>query len=237
MNEATLIRRLTTLSLLLGAFFLAGCGRHQNARVKAPPPPEVEEAETAAVEVPRHFKPIYVETGVASWYGIPYHHRRSANGEIYDMHALTAAHRTLPLNSIARVTNLATGHSVTVRITDRGPFIDGRMLDLSFEAAKQVDVWRPGTAKVRLEVFSAPAAIDHGGRWCVQIGAFSDRDKATGFKQKLQRRYQTSNVLQFTGPTGEWIRVRVPDDEKHRAETLLSEVKAPQGTAFLVRLD
>ena len=89
------------------------------------------------------------------------------------MHALTAAHCTLPLNSIVRVTNPATGHSVTVRITDRGPFIDGRILDLSLEAAKQVDVWRPGTAKVRLEVYSAPAAIDHGGRWCVQIGAFS----------------------------------------------------------------
>ena len=111
------------------------------------------------------------------------------------------------------------------------------MLDLSLAAAKQVDVWRPGTAKIRLEVFRAPAAIDHGGRWCVQIGAFGDKAEARQFKEKLQRHYQTAEVLQFTGPTGEWIRVRVLDDDKQRAESLLHETTAPQGAAFLVRLD
>jgi rare lipoprotein A len=229
--------RLLFPGLLLATALLLGCGHHEKARVKVPPPPEVAPAEPEGVTVPRHTKPIYVETGLASWYGPPYHNRRGANGEIFDMHALTAAHRTLPLNSVARVTNLQTGHSVTVRITDRGPFIEGRMLDLSLEAAKQVDVWRPGTAKVKLEVFSAPAPIDHGGRWCVQIGAFTDRREATKFKEKLIHRYRSAQVLQFTGPTGEWIRVRVQDDEKHHAESLLREVSAPQGTAFLVRLD
>jgi rare lipoprotein A len=240
---------------LLCAFVLvlflsaAGCGGKKTARVSVPPPPEkTAESQTTGtgssgrllkpeLSIPDGAKPLYVETGIASWYGPPYHNRRGSNGEVYDMHGLTAAHRTLPLNSIARVTNLQTGQTAVVRITDRGPFVEGRMLDLSLAAAKQLDVWRPGLAKVKLEVFSAPADIEHGGRWCVQIGAFSDKDEARNFKEKLQRRYHTANVLQFTGPTGEWIRVRVQDDDKKRAESLLRETTSPQGASFLVRLD
>lgn len=229
--------RLTGWAVLLLFALLLGCGHRENARVKVPSPPDVVPAESATPAVPRSAKPIYVETGLASWYGAPYHNRRGANGEVYDMHLLTAAHRTLPMNSVARVTNLATGHSTTVRITDRGPFIEGRILDLSLEAARQVDVWRPGTAKVKLEVFSAPAPIDHGGRWCVQIGAFNDKGEASSFKQRLMRRYRSASVLQFTGPTGDWIRVRVKDDDKERAEAVMREVSAPEGAAFLVRLD
>jgi rare lipoprotein A len=181
--------------------------------------------------------PIYTETGVASWYGPPYHNRRGSNGEIFDMHALTAAHRTLPLNSVARVTNLQTGHSATVRITDRGPFIKGRMLDLSLAAAKQVDVWRPGTARVKLEVLESPSPINTGGRWCVQIGAFSSKRGAAAYKEKLQHRYRNAQVLQFTGPTGEWVRVRVAEDDKQRAEQIVREAQTPEGAVFLVRLD
>lgn len=229
--------RLMSSGLLLASALLMGCGHRESARVKVPAPPDAMPAESATPAVPRHAKPIYVETGLASWYGAPYHNRRGANGEVYDMHSLTAAHRTLPMNSMARVTNLQTGHSTMVRITDRGPFIEGRMLDLSLEAAKQVDVWRPGTAKVRIEVLSAPAPIDRGGRWCVQIGAFSDKGEASSFKQRLTRRYRSASVLQFTGPTGDWIRVRVKDDDKERAEAMMREVAAPQGAAFLVRLD
>jgi len=117
---------------------------------------------------------VYVETGMASWYGPPYHNRRASNGEVFDMNALTAAHRTLPLGSIVRVTNLQTEHSVVVRINDRGPFVTGRVIDLSLAAAKAIDVWRPGTAKVKLLVLESPAPIDRGGRWCVQIGAIHD---------------------------------------------------------------
>ncbi len=92
------------------------------------------------------------------------------------MNAMTAAHRTLPLGSIVRVTNLKTGHSALVRITDRGPFIPGRILDLSLAAAKQVDVWLPGVATVRIDVLETPAPLNIGGRWAVQIGAFGDED-------------------------------------------------------------
>ncbi len=243
MSMAARLPRLAVVLLLALMLLLAGCGGKKQARVAVPPPPEItpevpappeETAPTPPPSVSRH---AYVEVGLASWYGPPYHNRRTSNGEIYDMHALTAAHRTLPLNSLVRITNLTTGHSVVVRITDRGPFIEGRMLDLSVAAAKQVDVWRPGLARVRLEVLETPAAIDHGGRWCVQMGAFSSKQEAAQLKEKLVRRYRTANVLQFTGPTGEWIRVRVEGDDKARAESLLKEVKVPEGAVFLVRLD
>lgn len=96
------------------------------------------------------------ETGVASWYGDPYHGRHAANGEIFDMEKLTAAHRTLAFNTWLRVHNLDNGKSVVVRITDRGPFIGGRILDLSRAAAREIDMIGPGLAKVRIEVIRPP---------------------------------------------------------------------------------
>ncbi|WP_232456322.1 septal ring lytic transglycosylase RlpA family protein [Burkholderia ubonensis] len=92
-----------------------------------------------------------IQTGLASWYGRAFQGRRTASGERFDMHALTAAHRTLPLGSRVLVTNLATGKSVMVRINDRGPFVEGRMIDLSFAAAVAIDLPRTGTARVSLE--------------------------------------------------------------------------------------
>jgi rare lipoprotein A len=181
--------------------------------------------------------PVYIEVGVASWYGPPYHLRKAANGEVFDMNQLTAAHRTLPLNSIARVTNIQTGNSTIVRITDRGPFIAGRMVDLSLAAAKAVDVWRPGLATVRLEVLHTPSPITPGGRWCVQIGAFASKAEAARLKQELMQRYARSQVLQFTGPTGDWVRVRVAGDDKSRAEEVARDTQTPEGAVFLVRLD
>ncbi|HEV8524086.1 MAG TPA: septal ring lytic transglycosylase RlpA family protein [Terriglobales bacterium] len=181
---------------------------------------------------------IWVETGLASWYGPPYHNRRASNGELYDMHQMTAAHRTLPLNSIVRVTNLKTASSTVVRITDRGPFVDGRVIDLSLAAAKAVDVWRPGIAPVRVEVLQAPRPIEEGGRWCVQIGAIHDEKIATTLKSRLTRRYQTARVLQFNSPVGDWwVRVRVAGDDRLRAEEMAAAVQPEQGSVWLVRMD
>ncbi len=175
---------------------------------------------------------------MASWYGAPYHNRRGSNGEVYDMNAMTAAHRTLPLGSIARITNIKTGHSAVVRITDRGPFVEGRIVDLSFAAAKAVDVYRPGVAKVRLEVLQAPAPLDAGGRWAVQIGPFTGQKGATDLAEHLHRRYQTADVRKFASPTHDWwVRVRVHDDERQRAESLAHETETSEGAVFLVRLD
>jgi rare lipoprotein A len=99
----------------------------------------------------------FVETGIASWYGVPYDGRKSASGEIFDMRKMTAAHRTLPFETWIEVTNLGNGKQVSVRINDRGPFVQGRILDLSLAAAQQIDMVRPGTARVRLKVVPQPA--------------------------------------------------------------------------------
>jgi peptidoglycan lytic transglycosylase len=184
----------------------------------------------------RHEKVIYSETGYASWYGAEFHNRKAANGEIYDMNESTAAHRTLPFGSRVRVTNLKTGESTIVRINDRGPFVENRIIDLSVAAAKAVSIWRPGTAKVRLDVLDSPADILHGGRWCVQIGAFDDRDEASELKQRLIRRYADAKVIQFHGPTGEWVRVRVPQDDKQRAEQV-ADATHTSAPVWLVRID
>ena len=238
--------RTAMLCLVASIVLLTACG-HKKTRIARtpPPPPSATSPRTSLppatpappIAVPRNAKPIYVETGLASWYGPPYHNRKGANGEVFDMHAATAAHRTIPLNSIARVTNLANGLSTIVRITDRGPFIEGRILDLSLAAAQEIDVWRPGVAKVKVEVLEAPAPIDSGGRWCVQIGAFTDVEEATKLKEKLARRYHTAKVQQFAGPTGEWLRIRVAEDDRHRAQQLANETRTSEGAVFVVRLD
>ncbi len=220
---------------------LTGCGHKQAARTHVPPPPTVaspEPSKPAPTETPiESTKPAYVEIGLASWYGPPYHNRKGANGQIFNQDELTAAHRTLPLNSLVRVTNLKTGAWATVRITDRGPFIEGRILDLSREAAKILDVWRAGVAKVKIEVLETPAPIDTGGHWAVQIGAFENVTEATRLKHNLARRYQDAKILEFAGPTGEWLRVRVPGDDKRRAQQIAAASSTPQGAVFLVRLD
>ena len=233
------------IGLGLSALLLSGCGKkHVQVSRNIPPPPVIapapqtraqEPAEEAPSTVPSH-PALYTETGTASWYGTVYNHHRAANGEIYDQNGMTAAHKTLPINSTVRVTNLSNGKSAVVRITDRGPFVGDRIIDLSVAAAKQIGVYLPGTAKVRVDVLESPKDIESGGRWCVQIGAFDSYEKAAELKERLSRRYRTAKVLQFTGPTGEWIRVRVQDDDKQRAYALARETESAPGV-FVVRLD
>ena len=197
-----------------------------------------ESADLAEPLLPPDARPLATETGMASWYGPPYHNRRGSNGEVYNMHAMTAAHRTYPLGSIVRVTNTKTGAAALVRITDRGPFIRGRVLDLSLAAARKVDVWQPGVAQVKVELMQTPASIAAGGKWAVQIGGFPDEDAATKLADHLTRRYHTAKVLRFASPAGDWwIRVRVLDDDHDRAQQLAAETETPEGAVFLVRLD
>jgi rare lipoprotein A len=232
---------------------LVGCG-HKQARVQTPPPPglpaptetaktptssktpEAQRPTTSSPQVSIE-KPLLTELGIASWYGPPYHNRRAANGEVYDMNQMTAAHRTLPLNSMVRVTNIKTGRSAIVRITDRGPFIGERMLDLSLAAAKAVDVWTAGLAWVKMEVLETPTPISTGGKWAVQIGAFDTLRAATQMKQSLMARYSSAQVLEFAGPTGEWVRIRVPNDDREVAEQISRTISTTEGGVFLVRLD
>ena len=206
---------------------------HSSARNKGIADPDLHEP-----TVPRGAKPLVTETGLASWYGPPYHNRRGSNGEVYNMNAMTAAHRTLPLGSIVRVTNIKTGHSVLVRITDRGPFIPGRIVDLSLAAARKIDVVQPGVAEVKVELIESPPSAGTGGRWAVQIGSFADEHTATTLADDLARRYRTAKVLHFNSPAGDWwVRVRVLNDDRQRALQLVSETHTSQGSVFLVRLD
>ena len=206
-----------------------------------PAKPHVEadaDPDLAEPALPADAKPLATETGLASWYGPPYHNRRGSNGEVYNMHAMTAAHRTYPLGSIVRVTNVKTGYSAFVRITDRGPFIPGRVLDLSLAAAQKLDVWRPGVAEVKVELMQSAATAASPGKWAVQIGGFPHEQAATKLSDHLKRRYQTAKVLCFNSPAGDWwIRVRVLDDDHDRAQKLAAETQTPEGSVFLVRLD
>jgi rare lipoprotein A len=116
-------------------------------------------ARKVSASVPSAVKPARIgdtETGIASWYGVPYNGRRSANGEIYDMEKLTAAHRTLPFDTWVEVTNLENKKRVDVRITDRGPFVNGRIIDLSLAAARELDLVRAGIVRVRIKVIRKP---------------------------------------------------------------------------------
>lgn len=233
--------------LLLIAILFTACS-HKPAAVSVPPAPPIEQPQPtppaeepqqpAELNIPTDTKPLLVETGIASWYGAPYHNRRGSNGEIYDMHAMTAAHRTLPLGSVVRVTNPANDKSVIVRITDRGPFIAGRIIDLSQAAAKQIGLIQKGTAEVRVELLKTPAPLDGGGKWAVQIGGFEKEKAARDLAGHLSRRYQTAKVLTFDSPAGDWwVRVRVRDDLRARAEEVIRDTQTREGGIFLVRLD
>ena len=260
------LRSAGALALCAVLSLAAGC-HHQQQAITAPPPPVLlspsspaapPAAVTPAVPTPSvaeltqgnpgvttaadlayvaSHTPLYTETGTASWYGPPYNKRRGANGQIFDQDAMTAAHRTLPLNSLVRVTNLATGAQAVMHVTDRGPFVPNRVLDLSLASAKALDVYRPGLATVRIDVFAVPAPNETGGRWAVQVGAFQHASEADKLRDHLSRKYQSANVIEFTGPTGHWVRIRPLKDDKERAVEIAKELTPAEGNAYLVRLD
>jgi rare lipoprotein A len=182
-------------------------------------------------------QPIQSEVGYATWYTAPYKGRRAANGQVFDDDALTAAHRTLPMGSLVVVTNLTTGQSSAMRITDRGPFVDGRILDLTIASARATGIYRAGLARVRLDVYETPKPMDFGGRWCVQIGAFHDEREALRLKQSLLQTYPGSNVIEFAGVNSYWVRIRPVGDDRGTAEFIAQHLQPVEGVAFLTRLD
>jgi len=160
---------------------------------------------------------------MASWYGEPYHGRRAADGEIYDMERLTAAHRTLPFDTWVEVNNLDNGKHVDVRITDRGPFVKGRIIDLSRAAAREIDMLGPGVARVRLRVIEVPHANAVPSRspvsapdeqYCAQAGAFSDRARAESLAESLASRFENVRVVNSPGSLAGTGRPR--DDARFR---------------------
>lgn len=206
------------------------------ARIPITPAPAggVDEADLDYVAT---HTPILTEEGLATWYTAPYAGRKSANGQVFDDDAMTAAHRTLPMGSLVVVTNLKTGQTATMRITDRGPFVEGRMLDMTKAAAKATGVYRAGVAEVRLDVYRTPKPIDTGGRWCVQIGAFHSERDALKLKAQLINRYSDANVIEFPGEKSYWVRIRPEGDNRQMAEYIAQHLRPSEGEAFLTRLD
>lgn len=180
----------------------------------------------------------YTEEGNASWYGIPFNGRRSSNGEIYDMYKMTAAHRTYPFDTMVRVTNLNNGKSAVVRITDRGPFVENRVIDLSFAAAQEIESIGPGVVRVRLEVVSG-APDPTGGYFTVQVGAFRERANAERLRERLKAAYSPIFIQPFDSADGTLYRVRVGkitgEDE---ARQYAAQLHAKENfTTFVMRLD
>ena len=179
----------------------------------------------------------YVEEGVASWYGLPFNGRRTSNGEIYDMHELTAAHRTLPFNAVVRVTNLRNGKQTQVRINDRGPFVADRIIDLSLSAAEAIEMVGPGTAQVRLEIVAGPNPT--AGVFAVQIGAFVKRENAQRLKAEMEARSFPVTIVTFDSANGLLYRVRVGRLATEQAAGQLAAQlhSSDEFTTFIVRLD
>lgn len=174
----------------------------------------------------------WTQRGHASWYGPKFHGRRTASGEVYDMHGLTAAHRDLPFGTRVEVHNLDNGRQVEVRINDRGPFVRGRVIDLSRAAAEALDMIGPGTARVELRA-RLDRPVYAGGRFSVQAGAFRDRDRALALAADLRRRYE----VEVQG-VAEWHRVRVGGRrDRGAARKLAAELRRLGHDAVVVSAD
>lgn len=249
----------------LGVVLLAGCGHHKTtsrapASQTAPPvyqpsyPTQPAEPSVSAGRIPitpvplggvsaddlefvLTHRPIFSEEGLATWYSAPYKGRKAANGQVFRDDALTAAHRTLPMGSLIVVTNLTTRQQSAMRISDRGPFAQDKVIDLTIASARATGIYRMGTARVRIDVYQTPKPIETGGRWCVQIGAFKSERKAEKFKEQLLKKYPEARVIEFPGQDSYWVRIRPEGDNREEAEFLANHLHPAEGDAYLTRLD
>lgn len=229
---------------MLPALLLAsGC-----AKKTAPPParvPDVSPGATAPTARPytvlgQTYHPLttadgFAEEGVASWYGPQFHAKRTASGEVYNMYDMTAAHRILPMQTKIRVTNLENGKSVVLRVNDRGPFAKDRVVDLSYAAAQELDVVRPGTARVRVEALGRwPGGIP--GRFFVQVGAFSLRENADKMMREMQNiGYKGTRIVLADVDGRSFWRVQVGEfPNLDRAREVLASLASRNPSAFVI---
>jgi len=205
---AVAARRLgRTAAALITAALLTGCARGPLTSV---PPPE---------PIPAG------EEGIASWYGPGFHGRRTTSGEIYNQHDLTAAHRTLPLGTRVAVTNLHNGRVANVRINDRGPFVEERIIDLSHAAALKLDMIEAGTAKVRIELVGSELPTLPRVKYEVQVGAFADPQRAAELQERLRARFEDVRLTTREAPDGEYWRVRIgPYEQREEAASAARRV-------------
>jgi rare lipoprotein A len=221
-GDFTATRRLALL--ICAAVFLSACG-HKKVQVRTPQPSSIS---------PRDLE------GFASYYAEPYHGHRTASGEIFDTYkGLTAAHRTLPFNTMVRVTNKKNGREVDVKINDRGPFVNGRVIDLSVRAAREIDLVRPGVAPVKLKILKQGDIKTAASKpmFGVQVGAFESQRSAEQLKQRLQKKYPSVTVQTFEGEKTVY-RVRIGNEpDLQAAEKLASQLRTQNLKPFVVRTD
>jgi rare lipoprotein A len=221
-------------ALLLVVLFFTACGEPtyhvrvlDNPSSTPSPTGKVKPTQRAYEVNGKRYQPIpsaqgFVEEGIASWYGKKFHGRKTSNGETYDMYAMTAAHKTLPMNVHLKVTNLDNGRSRVLRVNDRGPFVRSRIIDLSYSAASELGVVGPGTANVRIEALgykdkgsagSAPhyTQLDSYdvGPFMIQVGAFTVKENADRLAAKLKGQYGSSSVATGWVNGQKFYRVRV----------------------------
>ena len=238
--------RVCLFSLCMVVGVGAGCTHRQTAPVATASDVqegtvETEPTEpTAPAKKPKKGK---TEKGLASWYGEPYHGRRTASGEVYDMHGMTAAHRTLAFGTVVRVTRRDSNASVKVRVNDRGPFIEGRIIDLSYAAAKKIALDVDGLAPVKVEVLGRgepveaaaappPTGSANGACVWVQVGAFSDLGNARRLEMELEKTGEEALVLDSKDGL---YRVRVgPFSKEREAEKALKRIGHTWPDAHLV---
>jgi rare lipoprotein A len=215
-------------ALISAALLSIACG-HKRHKVK-----------TARQPLPQ--RPVAVpigtsEQGLASWYGVPYHGRPAADGEIYDMERLVAAHRTLPFNTWLKVTNLKNGLVVNVRVIDRGPFVQDRVIDLSKAAARAIQMLGPGVAPVRLEVISAPADVPSNDFYAVQVGAFASGANAENLRARYSGRYGYAQIATKEGRVPLYRVLVGKFPSQPAAQHLADELRVDVNQVFVVRLD
>ena len=235
-----LLRISIAVSLL---FALTGCVHRRRKSVSLPRPPGVS-APSAPSRVPGTAITPDELKGMASWYGYPYQGRPTASGEIYNMYDMTAAHLTLPFSTRVRVHDLDNGKSVDVRINDRGPFIPGRIIDLSYAAAQAVGMAGAGTARVELEILNpnvvyGPAAAP--GVYAVQVGAFRDENNAERLKVLIEPHFGPVLIQTYNSPAeGLLYRVRVGNLNNEAAANILANDLKQAGlvtATYVVRLN
>ena len=235
--------------------FLSACG-HKKAQVKAPYPSSSSSQSSSSS--PSSISSSDLE-GLASYYAEPYHGRKTASGEIFDTYqGMTAAHKTLPFNTMVRVTNKTNGREVDVRINDRGPFVDGRVIDLSLRAAREIDLVGPGVAPVKLKILkegeiakvaklekvavttttpvSAPAeTTPPPSAFAVQVGAFENEQKAEELRKQLEKKYPTV-MVQTVSTDRTLYRVRIGEPDMETANKIVSELRKHDLKPFVVRV-
>lgn len=240
MNRAAIPRCVMTV-LALSMLIVAGCAKKHHV-AHTPPAPKPPGSATTARQSSEKPAPVavpngYMEEGIASWYGIPFNGRAAADGEIYDMETLVAAHRLMPFNTWLRVTNLSNNKSVNVRVIDRGPFVDGRIIDLSKAAAREIDLLGPGIGRVRLEVIGAPADIPANDFYAVQVGAFSVYENAERARIDYAQRFGTAQLAMRQGKIQMWRVLVGKESSIQRAQQLANRLAAENREVFVVRLD